>query len=144
MKLSSFNLNTNNLMNMLDQKQSRMKSALGIYANSSATKLQNHARQNKPWTNRTYDARNRLNATWEWKNDNVLSIALSHGVDYGIYLEKGTSPHIIVGNPYLYWQGASHPVRRVNHPGSRPYPIIMPTISVIGPQIMAGLNILLR
>lgn len=142
--MSDFNLNTNNLMNMLDQRQSRMKLALGIYANSSATKLQNYARRNKPWTNRTYNARTRLNATWEWKNDNILSIVLSHGVDYGMYLEKGTPPHVITGNTYLYWQGLSHPVRRVNHPGSKAYPIIMPTINAIGPQIMAGLNILLR
>ena len=142
--MSNFSMNIDELMDMLEQKRNRTKAALEIYANSSATKLQNHARVNKPWTDRTHDARNRLNASWEWKNENVLSIALSHGVNYGIYLEKGTSPHVITGNPWLYWQGASHPDKKVNHPGTRPYPIIMPTINEIGPQVMSGLSILLR
>ena len=135
--MSNFNMNIDELADMLEQKRNRTKAALEIYANSSALKLQNNA-------NRTYDARNKLNASWEWKNENVLSIALSHGVKHGVYLEKGTSPHVITGNPWLYWQRASHPVKRVNHPGTNPYPIIMPTINEIGPQVMAGLSILLR
>lgn len=32
----------------------------------------------------------------------------------------GTKPHIIEGNPWLYWEGAEHPVRRVHHPGTAP------------------------
>ena len=40
--------------------------------------------------------------------------------DYPYYVEKGTGPHVIEGNPWLYWSGADHPVRRVNHPGTRP------------------------
>ena len=47
--------------------------------------------------------------------------------DYPYYLEMGTRPHVIEGNPYLYWPGADHPVRRVNHPGTRPYPYVAPT-----------------
>jgi hypothetical protein len=34
------------------------------------------------------------------------------------YLEYGTSAHTIEGNPALFWGGISHPVRRVNHPGT--------------------------
>jgi hypothetical protein len=44
----------------------------------------------------------------------------------GLWLEKGTKPHKITGNPWLYWKGARHPVRFVNHPGTRPYPFIKP------------------
>lgn len=42
-------------------------------------------------------------------------------VEYAHYMEYGTSPHRIEGNPYLYWDGASHPVKSVNHPGTKPY-----------------------
>lgn len=35
------------------------------------------------------------------------------------YLERGTRAHIIRGNPWLFWPGARHPVRQVNHPGTR-------------------------
>lgn len=36
------------------------------------------------------------------------------------WVVEGTQPHIIEGNPWLYWPGAEHPVRRVNHPGTSP------------------------
>lgn len=42
-------------------------------------------------------------------------------VEYAHYMEYGTSPHIIEGNPYLWWEGANHPVRRVRHTGTKPY-----------------------
>lgn len=38
-----------------------------------------------------------------------------------LWLERGTKPHPITGNPFLYWPGASHPVRSVRHPGTRAY-----------------------
>ena len=50
-----------------------------------------------------------------------LDYEISTNLEYSEYIEDGTSPHIINGNPYLYWEGASHPVRRVNHPGNRAY-----------------------
>jgi len=43
------------------------------------------------------------------------------GYPYPVGLEKGTRPHVITGNPWLYWPGAEHPVRRVNHPGNKPW-----------------------
>lgn len=141
--MSGFNFNGGDLLRHLEEQDSRMKSALTVYANNASKKLENYAKQNKPWQNRTYDARNRLTGSYEWQGDDKLVLALSHGVEYGIYLEKGTSAHTITGNPYLYWAGASHPVRFVNHPGSRAYPIIMPTIQAVGPEIMSGLRILL-
>lgn len=139
---NGFNFDASQILCNLSAQPARFKASMSAYASSSAIKLQNYARQNKPWKDHTHDARNRLNTTWQWKGNKIV-IALSHGVDYGIYLEKGTSPHTITGSPWLYWQGASHPVKKVNHPGTNPYPIIMPTIEHIGPQIMAGLTVLL-
>lgn len=144
MRLSSnFRFNGGDLLSNLAQSQARFKASMGLYAENSSKKLENYAKQNKPWKDRTHDARNRLTGDWKWQGNKIV-ISLSHGVDYGIYLEKGTAPHTIVGNPCLYWEGASHPVRSVNHPGSKPYPIIMPAIEKVGPQIMAGLIVLLR
>lgn len=41
-------------------------------------------------------------------------------VEHAIYVEEGTAPHVIEahGNGALYWAGAAHPVKRVNHPGT--------------------------
>ena len=43
---------------------------------------------------------------------------------YAEYVLAGTGPHIIEGNPWLSWPGASHPVRRVWHPGTYPNPFM--------------------
>jgi len=42
--------------------------------------------------------------------------------DYAPYVEFGTKPHTILpkDKQALYWPGAAHPVRKVNHPGSKP------------------------
>lgn len=39
---------------------------------------------------------------------------------YAIYVEEGAAPHEIWPNSKkaLYWEGAAHPVKMVNHPGS--------------------------
>ena len=50
-----------------------------------------------------------------------LEFTISANIEYAHFIEYGTSPHIITGNPYLYWEGASHPVRQVSHPGNKAY-----------------------
>lgn len=73
---------------------------------------ENYAKQNAPWTDRTGDARERLHATVE-ETGPIGTIVLSHGVDYGIWLE--------VAN-----QGR--------------YSIIPETIEVVGPLVMRDLQ----
>lgn len=45
---------------------------------------------------------------------------------YAIYVMAGTGPHIIEAKnkKYLSWPGASHPVKRVWHPGTYPNPFM--------------------
>lgn len=43
---------------------------------------------------------------------------------YALYVILGTAPHTIQGNPWLYWDGAEHPVRQVQHPGTAPNPFL--------------------
>lgn len=47
---------------------------------------------------------------------------------YGIYQEYGTQPYVIlpVTKKALYWKGALHPVRVVNHPGIKAHPFMQP------------------
>ncbi len=44
------------------------------------------------------------------------------------HLEFGTKPHVIVpkNKKALYWPGAAHPVKKVSHPGTPPYPFLRP------------------
>lgn len=41
-------------------------------------------------------------------------------VEYSKYLELGTKPHVIEAKnkKALFWDGASNPVKKVNHPGT--------------------------
>lgn len=50
-----------------------------------------------------------------------LEVDVFTNVEYSVFMEYGTSPHVIMGNPFLYWEGASHPVDYVIHSGTRPY-----------------------
>ena len=51
-----------------------------------AEDMENWAKENAPWTDRTGDARERLHATVE-ETGPIGTIVLAHGVDYGLWLE---------------------------------------------------------
>jgi hypothetical protein len=63
----------------------------------------------------------------DYKGDGVYEISM---LKYGEFVEFGTSPHIIrpKNKQALFWKGAEHPVKLVNHPGTRPNPFIRNTI----------------
>lgn len=45
-------------------------------------------------------------------------------VKYAPFVEYGTAPHVIlpINKKALFWPSAAHPVRKVNHPGSKANP----------------------
>ena len=47
-------------------------------------------------------------------------------VPYARFVHDGTGPHVIVptSKKALFWPGAAHPVKRVNHPGSKANPFL--------------------
>ena len=49
-------------------------------------------------------------------------------VKYAVIVEKGSKAHVIrpKNKKALYWKGASHPVKQVNHPGSKAKPYLEP------------------
>ena len=49
-------------------------------------------------------------------------------IKYAIIVEKGSKAHVIrpKNKKALYWEGASRPVKMVNHPGSRAKPFLIP------------------
>lgn len=55
-----------------------------------------------------------------------LRASISPHVPYAIYVHEGTKPHIIRprSKKALYWKGALHPVRSVNHPGTKANPFM--------------------
>ena len=49
-------------------------------------------------------------------------------VKYAPHVEYGTKAHIIrpKNKRFLYWEGAKYPVKKVNHPGSKAKPFLIP------------------
>jgi len=81
------------------------------------------------WTARTNHATQSIHSGVEGRGRD-LTLYLSHGVKYGKYLEEGTPPHVIrpKNKKALYWRGAAHLVKKVNHPGTEGRPLIRDTL----------------
>ena len=67
-------------------------------------------------------------------------------VVYAIGVEKGTRPHTIKpkNKKMLYWQGASHPVKQVRHPGSKAKPYLIPALEAEKPKFLQNLKEAIR
>ena len=60
--------------------------ALMVFAHSGAQKMEQYAKKNRKWTDRTGRARQSLNGS-AFRIDNGYRIQIAHGVYYGVYLE---------------------------------------------------------
>lgn len=85
--MSGFRFDGSSLERGLSAFEDRFEAAVHMYAETGATKLQNFAQTNAPWTDRTGHARQRLNAKVSREGNGGYLITLAHGVDYGIWLE---------------------------------------------------------
>lgn len=75
------------LAKAIEQYGEKVMVAVKALADFVATEAQNDMRSNAPWTDRTGNARSGLYAEAERFAKHVVVIHLSHGVDYGIWLE---------------------------------------------------------
>lgn len=109
----------------LERKKARLYALLLEWAGN----LESYAKLNAPWTDRTGHARQSLHGGVDVR-DGQHVLYLSHGMEYGIWLEKGTPPHEIKpkDKKALFWRGAEHPVKKVMHPGTKSYAIVRPTV----------------
>lgn len=74
----------------VDRYGDRVREAIAAVAQYAATEMQNQAKNDASWTDRTGNARTGIFGTSEadWAN-HVVTIYLSHGavIDYGVWLE---------------------------------------------------------
>jgi len=72
----------------LTRYEERLLAAVGALARYFEPLLENDAKAHAPWTDRTGNARQSLFAvTDEDKRQNLVTLFLSHGVEYGKWLE---------------------------------------------------------
>lgn len=82
----NFKLDAESLLNGLANFETRAQAAIRMYAETSALKLQNYAKEKARWTDRTGHARQRLKGE-ALTVTNGYKLRLAHGVDYGKWLE---------------------------------------------------------
>ena len=63
-------------------------------------------------------------------------------IKYAPGVEYGTKAHIIrpKNKKVLYWKGAKHPVKKVNHPGSKAKPFLIPAFEKEKDQFLEKLK----
>ena len=104
------------LATAIERYGDRVLTTVAAIAQYAATQMQNEAKANAPWTDRTGNARTGLFGTSEADfAAKVVTIYLSHGatIDYGVWLEL---------------MGGSGASGNGNGPGSGKYAIIMRTM----------------
>lgn len=70
-----------------EQYQSKFFVAVLVVCEVAATKMEEYAKTNAIWTDRTGNARQKLKGDAAWVSKDQIVIAVSHHMDYGFWLE---------------------------------------------------------
>lgn len=114
---SNFTINMDKMAQTLDNFQDRFKYAVKMYAITEASELESLMKANRKWTDRTGMAKARLKAEVSEPYEDTIRITLSHGVEYGIWLELANEKN---------------------------YAIIQPTLNQQSPKVLQGLDSLMN
>lgn len=82
----SISWDTKDVLKKLDDMQAKTRAALQIIADSAVKAMETYAKDTARWTDRTGIARQRLKGSTRWE-ESALIAAISHNVDYGMWLE---------------------------------------------------------
>lgn len=86
---------------LADDYERRLEIAIGQLAQRYESEIEAWMKENARWTDRTSNARQSLNTDVEKLAKNMTSIVLSHGVDYGIFLELANQGEYAIIGPAL-------------------------------------------
>lgn len=101
--MSGIKFDYSKLMNGLAQL-SKKDIAIMTELQTEAIELQDHMKQNAPWTDRTGQARRSLNVKVKTIK-NGYRLVLSHGVDYGVDLELKHNKKYAIIQPTIQTKG---------------------------------------
>lgn len=116
----------------------RKIAGLHLLGENIGSDLEIKARSNASWTDRTGNTRRAIHGGADKTSKGVVSY-LAHGSIVGLYMEKGTAPHVIrpknkkalrftVGGKTIF-------AKHVNHPGIAARPVVEPTVQSNLPSI---------
>lgn len=114
--MATIRIDSKQLLKRLENAETKSQVMIKMFAQEGAKKFENYAKNNRPWTDRTGHARQRL-VGWVEMFSNKVRIHIGHGVDYGVYLEL------------------AHEKR---------YAILQPTVNALSKEILEGFKELMR
>ena len=130
--LGTFAVKVENMAHNQDKIQRAVnKSALSIEQQAKSNLTANGSVKTGHLRRHTVAQIGRLEATIHTSN-----------IKYAPWVEKGTGAHTIrpKRKKALYWQGASHPVKSVRHPGSAAKPFLIPAFKQEKPKFIQNLK----
>lgn len=77
-----------------------VKKRIELYGKTEALRLEGEAKRNRPWTDRTSNARNSIQGKFEWAGD-VATIHLSGNAEYSAYLELANGKKYAILRPTI-------------------------------------------
>ena len=89
----------------LDKMAVKLGVVVLMYFTTKASQIQANMKINRPWTDRTGLAKTMLSAKVSQPGGNVLRMTLSHGVDYGIWLELAHGKNYAIIAPTIREEG---------------------------------------
>ena len=84
--MSDITIDAKEVINNLQNLDERAKAGLNTIGETVASQMKEYAQSNHRWTDRTGSATAEIKSKAEWQGD-TLDISITHGVDYGIWLE---------------------------------------------------------
>lgn len=98
---ASFNTRDFYLDKKLANIKLRVEKACILKATQTATKAENYMKANRPWKDRTGDAKRELYCTAKEGKQGVINVTFGHGVPYGTALEFGHAGRYEILTPTL-------------------------------------------
>lgn len=101
---AGFRMDISGMVKGLNKLESTTDAAIRVYAEQGAEKMRDFAQENRKWTDRTGQARQRLHG-YVGSISNGYRITLAHGVDYGIWLELANGKRFAIIPPTIEYVG---------------------------------------
>ena len=114
--MATVKVDDSNLQRGLTELAPMVKTAVRLYAETVAKSFESHAKENRPWTDRTSRARQGLTG-YVQETEKGYRVIIAHTVDYGIWLEMARE---------------------------KKYAILEPTVRLKGPEALNGMKHLLE
>lgn len=95
------------LVNNISEMPSKSQAAILAIMSQEASRLQEYMKRNRPWTDRTGNAKAGLTAKAYNSGSSYIEIVLSHSVYYGVYLEYAMEKRFAIIYPTILSQGPS-------------------------------------